>query len=640
MPDKLHSEFDALPDVRDSKELHSEFDSLPSSGGSAQPGILEKTGQTLADTARGAGQGLSFGFSDEALGAARAAGDVLSGQNAQDFLKLYRQHQQEEQAANEAAAQRSPIAYNVGDYGSSIASGLLSGGASTAGKLGLKGLLALAGKGAAIGGTQALGRSTATLDQNPGQLATEVGTGAALGGILGPALNFAPKTTGTILGGAIAAPSAIKDIQEGNYLTGGAKALGGLAAGRTLGGILSKPKVAQEASEEIQQSPLKAQVLEAFRAGKAGEGFNKSKDVLSREASKEQSNIGGIKQVFDTAEQKLVGDKQKLLDVADTVLQPEPEKVSQIPQFLEFASKSGEVSRKDLSEIAQVLDLYKQGGLSPKMADAARKKVQQMAYNVQDPNVRGSLSGVADELQAGIEKAVPGYGQANSDIHNFLKSGRETLLSRGKDPEVSQLKVSNLGKEDLKTETELGRIIGSLRNYTPNTTKESQGAVDKTMESLGTLFQDNPDLAKKLGINLPGLEKQIYTAADQNAVANKLIPGALSDLKPSAGMLGIPSMTEKGLIKGANLAGQAVKKSSDLYKLPKEGLVSAAQSLQNSGIPGLTSVGEGLAQSIQSGDQHKTNATLFTILQNPSARKFLGYSPENESKVTGDSFGQ
>lgn len=602
MADKLHSEFDALPDVRDSKELHSEFDSLAPAA-PAKPGILENAGQTASDLARGAGQGLSFGFSDEAMGGAQALKDIISDPSkAQDFLKLYRQHQQEEQTANEAAAKRSPIAYNIGDYGSTLASGLLTGGGSLAGRVGAKGLAQLALKGGLTGGAQALGRSTNTIEGNPQGLASDVTTGTTAGAILGPILG---KTFEKAPGSAVSAEmKAINQAEQG----------------------------------AITQSPMKSQIAEAFNAGKIGQGYNKSKDVVSREAAKEQSSISGIKNVFDDAETKLLKDKKELLDTATSVLKPEPEKISQIPSFLDFASKSGEVSKRDLQEVAQVLEQYSQGGLSPKAADAARRKIQQMASTVQDPNVRGSLNGVADELESGIEKTVPGYGDINSQIHQFLKSGRETLLSRGKDPQVSRIQIGGLAKEDLKTESELGRILGSLRNYTPNTTKESQGAVDKTMASLSNLFEENPDLAKKLGINLPGLEKQIYNAADQTAVANKLIPGALGDLKPGSGMLGIPQFGEKGLLKGANLAGQATKKSSDLYRLTKDGLVNTAQQLQNSGVPGLSSVGEGLAKALESGDQHKTNATLFTILQNPTARKFLGYSPENQSK--GDNFGQ
>lgn len=594
-----HPDYSKLPDEELNALSSAHQQAVDNSKNPEPPPEPDQSGgalQTASDLARGAGQGLSFGFSDEAVGAARALKDILTDPNAQNFLKQYRQRQQEEQQANEAAAQRSPIAYNVGDYGSTILSGLLSGGAAPAAKLGARGLANLALKGAAIGGAQGLGRSTQTIEENPTGLASDVAQGATAGAVLAPLL------------GSLSSKFSSTPVQK------------------------EMDAINKAASGSIEQSPLKAQLSQAYQAGKAGEGFNKTRDVISREAGKEQGAIKGIKDVFDTAEGKLLSNKKGLLESAEAVIQPEPDKVSQIQPFLDFASKSGEIAKKDLQEVADSLQLYAKGGLSPKAADATRKKVQEMASNVQDPNVRGSLVNLADELESGIEKTVPGYGEANSNIHEFLKAGRETLMSRGKEPEVSKLKVSNLGKEDLKTEQELQRILNTLRNYKEGATKESQGAVDKTMSNLQNLFDENPDLAQKLGINLPGLEKQIYNAADQTAVASKLIPGALGDLKPGSSLFGIPSVGQTGLLKGANIAGQIVKKSSDIYKLPKEGLVAAAQKLQESGVPGITSLGEGLASTLEHGDPHKTNATLFTILQNPTARKLLGYSPENQSQ--------
>lgn len=581
--------------------------------------------------ARGLGQA-AFGLGDELEGAVKAS---LSQNDTKNWLDRYRDERDKARQANALAAQTNPKTFYSSELGGGLATSLIPGA------LGLKGLQGLA----AVGALTGLGSSNSDLTKGD-VIPAAVSSGA--GALGGAAFHYFPKTTGTTIGGLLGGSMAKQDLREGNYGTAGAKLLAGLAGGRLLGGLAAKnPVVAEEGvpaelqgtTEAIEQSPLKAQISEAFKSGKAGEGFNKSKNVLSREAAKEQDAISGIKGVFDEAEGKLLSEKKALLESAQNVLQPEPEKVSQIPSFLDFASKSGEVSKRDLQEVAQVLDQYAQGGLSPKVADMARRKLQQMASSIQDPNVRGSISGVADELESGIEKAIPGYGEANSNIHQFLKSGRETLLSRGKNPEVSKLQIGGLHKEDLKTEQELSRILGSLRNYKQGATQESQGAVDKTMQSLSNLFEENPDLAKKVGINLPGLEKQIYTAADQNAVANKLLPGTFGDLKPGNSILGVPIPAEKGILKGANLIGQAIKKSSDLYRLPKEGLMDTATKLQNSGVPGLSSVGEGLSKALESGDQHKTNATLFTILQNPSARKFLGYSPENESKP-GDNFGQ
>lgn len=583
-------------------EKQSEFNPdayLASKPSQVTPATPEQSGgalQTAGDLVRGGVQSASIGFSDEAIGGARALKDIISDPSKiQDFLKLYRQHQQEEQTLNEEAAKRSPIAYNVGDYGTSIGLGLLTGGIAPVGKLGLKGLMRLAGKGAAIGGAEAFGRSTNTMEENPSGLAGDTLTGSTAGAVLAPAVgaifNRAPKNV----------------------------------------------KLAEIEAQKIQQSPFKAGAAEAWKTGTEGQGFNKSQKVLSREKGKLDTAVSGITKTFDDAEDILNKEKAKLFDVADNsvVVRPRPEKTSQIPLFSELTSKSAEAKRA-LGNVVDDIELYKQGGLSPRAAETARLKLKDAASNVQDPNVRASIYNMADELKSETEKVIPGLEKANSDIHQFLTRGRETLLSRGSDQSVSHVNASDISS--LTTEQRLKELLGSLRNYKENATLNAQGAVDKTMQGLGTLFEENPELAKKIGINLPKLQKQIYTAADETTLRNKLIPGALGDIKPGAGLLGIPSFGEKGVLKGLNLAGQLVKKGSDLYRLPKEGLMDAAAKLQNSGVPGLSSVGEGLLKAISTGDQHKTNATLFTILQNPSARKFLGYSPENEAK--GDNFGQ
>lgn len=638
----LHSEFDKLPDVRDAASLHSEFDSLPSAGSNSdkidqygaemQNLLMPEPSDTVKDFGRGSVQGLTAGFSDEGLGALGATKDVLTGDAAiQDWATRYRARQQEEQAANEAAAKRSPIAYNVGDYGTGLLAALMTGGGSAEARLaaagakeatkrlGARELAALAAKGAGVGATQALGRSTATIENDPTKLATDVVEGGTAGAVLGPVLGMA-----------------------GNKLARRAEAK-------------AAEKAAQVVTGGIEESPLRAQVSEAYRAGKAGESFSPSKSNISREVAKEEEAVKGLKGTFDTAEQKLIQEKQALLENSDAVIQspkssvpaasaegfqtnaiiqPDPKQVAEINPFLDSLKQSGQIQNKDLSDIANSLELYANGGLSTKQASDLQQQVKAIAFKTKDPQIQTSLMNLVDELDGAIEKAVPGVAEANQNIHQLLKSGRETLLSRGHDPDVSKIKVSRLGNEDLKTEDELHRILGSLRADKGEATKESQGALNKTIANLKALQESNPEMFQKLGIDIPQLEGQVYQAADRTALSNKLTPGQYlgDELKTGKGLFGVPILGEQGLLRGANLAGRVVKKSSDFYKLPKEGLSQAAQQLGLSGSPALKSLGDGLQQSVESGNQGKINAAMFTILQNPEARKALGYSAEKQNE--------
>ena len=95
-----------------------------------------KTGMVEA-ALRGAAQGLTFGFADEITAAAESA-----------FTdKTYDQAVAERRAAYEKAKEDQAIAYNIGDYGSTVATllagpatAVIKGGAKLGGKLAMKGL--------------------------------------------------------------------------------------------------------------------------------------------------------------------------------------------------------------------------------------------------------------------------------------------------------------------------------------------------------------------------------------------------------------------------------------------------------------------------------------------------------------------
>lgn len=585
--------------------------------------------QSALDMLRGTAQGFG-GVSDEVIGAGQATKDVLTTDaKLADWTKLYRQHQQEQQAADEAAHQRSPLAYNVGEYGVPLAAGLLTGGASAAApleagaeqvaaKLGPKALAWLAAKGmikgGTIGGINALGHSKATIEQDPEQLAKET-----LGG----------TATGMALGGA---------FELG----------GGLLANR------AASKAAQEAAGSIENNPITAQVKEAYRAGKAGEGFGPGKAAVSREAANQQNAVTGLKETFTNAEQKLLDEKKALLANSETpvkapsvpkpsgpnaegfmstsVVQPEQQFAANVQPILDILQESNTLTNKEMNGIAGRLQTFAGGGLSATEADKLHQQLNELAMKAQDPKTRTMLSNLKDEVGSALESTLgEGHKQLNSEIHNLLKA-RETLLSRGKDVDVSKMNLSSLGNEGLKTENEIGRILQNLRNPSGEATNQSQGALDKTIEYL----KSQPELAQKLGINIPKLEQSFYKAADRTALADKLQSGSvLSDIKPGGGFLGIPVLGEKGLLQGANIAGRVTgglskvaapiaKTTAQLYKLPKEGMQAAGQTLEESGVPGIASLGTALRTAGESGDMNKTNAALFPILQNPKARQILG----------------
>ena len=180
---------------------------------------------TLGDTSRGIVQGATFGFGEEAIAGIKSAPTAIQSlleqlnvvpEDQENLGDVYRKIRDTEREANKLAAERSPIAYNVGDIGTSIATGVLTGGAGLIGKVGMKtaakellkkgiekgalpGLMAL---GAAEGAAHGLGRSEADLTKGElGEAAFDTAVGGAVGAVAPVAIkgigNFVKGTAST-----------------------------------------------------------------------------------------------------------------------------------------------------------------------------------------------------------------------------------------------------------------------------------------------------------------------------------------------------------------------------------------------------------------------------------------------------------
>ncbi len=126
---------------------------------------------------RGAAQGASLGFADEATGGLEALWDAAKG-DPKTFGELYKQHRDESRANYQAAEQANPKTFMAGQLGGGAATLLVPGLGAAEGA----GLGATLGKAALQGGLTGLGSSEAT---NAGGLAKDTAVGAGIGGALG-----------------------------------------------------------------------------------------------------------------------------------------------------------------------------------------------------------------------------------------------------------------------------------------------------------------------------------------------------------------------------------------------------------------------------------------------------------------------
>lgn len=134
----------------------------------------QEADQTVKDLARGAGQGLTLGLSDELVGGAQAISDLPS--NKDEFIKKYEAYRDAQRQANEQAAQRSPVAYNIGEF---------AGGAALPMGAGVQGVKEAALLGAGVGAGAGFGHSK---ESTASGIASDTGEGLVTGGLLGGAL--------------------------------------------------------------------------------------------------------------------------------------------------------------------------------------------------------------------------------------------------------------------------------------------------------------------------------------------------------------------------------------------------------------------------------------------------------------------
>lgn len=191
-------------------------------GAPAQPATPTEEPGVVESVARGAAQGLTFGFADELTGAIKAAFTDESYASARDKAR----------AAYAAAQAAHPIAFGGAELAAGVAPMLVPGGAvAKAVGLGAKaveGGEALAAGADAVQGLTKAGKIAADAAKSAAATASDLKTGAALG-----ALSAAGNTEAGYQSDKGGWGQAFKDVAEG-AATGGAIQAGLGKVGRTL----------------------------------------------------------------------------------------------------------------------------------------------------------------------------------------------------------------------------------------------------------------------------------------------------------------------------------------------------------------------------------------------------------------------
>lgn len=594
----------------------------PPSEAPKDPSLMTQIHQGSEDIIRGGAQGLTLGFSDEMLAAMKAGGtaamDALPGgselKNAEEYLKLYRAKQQEEQAANDLSKERSPYLYHGSEIGSAFIPAILSSGATagtSAAGIGLrqafkeggkKGVAKQLGKaalhGGAVGTVAGVGGSHGTLEGDPSTIAKD----ALIGGTAGAALGTAMKA----------------------------------------GGALFKGKAPIENPNAVPESPGMNQTKIAYEKGKAGLGYGDSASNMSRQAAEQNQSIDAVRSVFDASERQLQGEKQALLDAASkagVLIESNVDSKSAAIVFDVVTDSNAGIRKSLWDETRALLEGYTRHGIAPEHADKLRANLHEIGKDSASETVKNAARILNKEIDKGFNSQVPGYSNINKEISSFLQAGKETLIRYGDSADAHFASLSNTASPQLKVEKSIERMLENLRSGKSGAL-DAQGSLDELIQNLHEL---PPELVKKLGINPDVLRKEIVNHADGIALQKTMSGPATSGIS----VLGTHLPGKKTIMKAANVAGQAVrfaeplvspiaspiaKSGKALYSAGRETLDATAGALAESQVPGLTNLGDALAKGIASGNEAKKNAVLFSIMQNPEARKLLGIdlSSENE----------
>jgi hypothetical protein len=557
------------------------LDSLYGSAKSAGDSILEGTD----DLAKSVGQGATLGGGDEILGALQASGDVLTGDaKLADWLKKYREHQKDNEAEYDEVKKRSPTLSTVGEIGGGF---LLPGGALIKGgkALGAAGRIALAtGTGLTTGALSSHG----DLDEgHRGELAED----SAIGGILGGTLQATGEAAAPYVKKAAGAVGSKFEKAIENYpmLRQHYAALKEGLEGRGFLGDKNRTRLADEVEEKAKNLTDKFDDMRGVASEEYGKvmGYGPDGKLLPNAPTIDPSKIGA--------------DDLKSLSTADTILDAAGKRTGYREEAI--AATLAKLKNGEQLQAQEVKDLQKY------LRDNAGKINQ---GETMDQVLAAKKA--ADKI---LNSQVPGYTETNklfqkveSPIDSFITNTPADQLSVASQPSSRTMGTKQYQTAKKVIETAERPFMGG------------QGAfeqLNQLKKGLKELESSNPDMLKRMGIdNVDEFMKGIRNDSDIQAVY-KTISGTGS-LSQTGDIIGTGLRLSYGASNAAGLAGNTVAKMGrKLYSLPAEHLSSVSQSLQSN--PATAFLGNALEQSVQNPGSASKNAILFSIMQNPEARK-------------------
>lgn len=581
---------------------------------------------TIHDLLLGGAQGATLGFGDELLAALETAGQTVSGKSKlEDLYNTYRKLQQENEASVAQAHERSPWATGIGELAGGL---ILPGGAMIgAGKEAALGARMLAGAkaGIPIGALAGAGYSQANIENIP-QLAQDTAVGAGLGAAGGAAAEG-------IIGGLGKAGEAVKkQLQKTNV---GENIVQAMDTGLEGGGYISKESekriaaLGKEAKETGlnalygEEGPLKqtSKKLGNYLVGASEKGAI---------ADADENLTAKLAQTFqDLEDNNLLRPTKKLEDIDDPILGS---------IYKAFNRKSDTNHAMSSTEIKTFSDNVNKL-LSNQMAP---DEAYNFARWLQGDKIEGmaSLKGskfkelIGDDLIYSIKQSakdaadkVMGEGEGAKLTKEFgdVRAGTvDTFLNKGAPEKLAATWGSDMSKTQAQAKIykELDNVIKTIGDPTAKG-DDAREMMQTFAERVASLKKNYPDL----NLDTDAMLEQIKKAGRERAIRNKLVAEGGHDASTGGIISRAIDYTGYG---GANLTGQVIGSTRNFLKGGDSTLLAGAKALQSS--PSTARLGQALESAVNNKSRAAINASTFSIMQNPDARKALGLSVKDQGK--------
>lgn len=567
--------------------------------------------QTIEDVVRLGGQGLSASFSDEALAALKAAGEVAGTEKTlKDLPALYEQYKQIERRKIEEARERSPVLGTAAEIAGAIAPTFFSGGTSLAVKGAAKLLPAIAESTSAAG---AIGRAALT--------------GAQYGGVAAAGAMESP----------ILSPEGGKEILKG-------AALGGALGGVTASGVEAVKSAYRALSPASRTVKLAGRAFQEAAEGRPSPTSEAGEKLLQKE---EQEAAKKITDPFLSKKGELEGVKtpsgirELQGEAIGRVTKEAAEKgfkIGHLPETKINIKALGKILKEEGLNLTEkegdllfnfIKDFNKNKGLvRPDLANEIRRILPDIETRLADKIPIKKLEPIRklkNLLLTELENPnnVPGFKEANTAYKKSMEVFDTLLGKRASD--VSDIKQESI--DAIRGLLKRAEVLGE-------TGVNARERVDLLKKAAKQAFDLDPETYKKVGINsIDDLFKQFQKQSELASIRQGLggvdrAPGTLGKIE-SILNLAHPYQL-------ARYAGGVTKSAADLaslaYKLPDTGVMKFADVLANRGVS--DSLVKGLRDAVASGNVRAKNAALFSLLQKKEVRAALSEEDFTQEEET------